>query len=139
MIDAKNMLVFILLIDAILFLGGTAVAEISGANFYGLENTLIQEADAGDGTMIVKEAGESDIPGATSGVDPETGGFFTDLFRSARNWLLSTTGVAYVIGFINALPNFLAVIGLPQAVVFTLGAIWHIMGVFALANFLWGK
>jgi hypothetical protein len=140
-IDAPTMLVFVLVIDAVLFLGGTAIADISGGSnsFYGYNGTLIQEADSGVGDYQVSQVTEDEIPGSTNSVDPDTGGFFTDIFRSVRNWILSTTGVAYVLGFINAFPNFLAALGLPVVVTFTLGAIWHILGLFALASFIWGR
>lgn len=135
------MLLVVLAIDLMLFFGGYAVADINpDSDFYSYGDTVLQRADAGDGSFEVRSLNSSDLPGSTASVDPETGSFFTDLFRSARNWLLSNVpGAQTVYMVVNAVPNFLSAIGLPQVFVFGVGALWHMLGAFLLVSFLWGR
>lgn len=137
---ASEMLILVLCIDAMLLLVNVAVFDINGTNFYEYDGSVLKNADAGDGTYVLRELSEEDIPSATQSVDTETGGLFTDIFRSVRNWLFENIpGAQTVTMAINAVPNFLAAIGLPQIAVFTLGAVWHLFGIFTLVSFIWGR
>lgn len=137
---AAELLILILCIDAMLFLVNVAVYDINGSEFYGYNATIIKNADTGGGNYDVSQLSESDIPSSTSTVDPETGAFFTDIFRSVRNWIFQNIpGAQTVTMAINALPHFLSAIGLPQIFVFAIGAVWHLFGIFTLVAFIWGR
>lgn len=140
--DAKAMLLLILLIDLVLFFGSYAVTQINpDSGFWDYEGSLISKADTGDGDYEVREVSATDIPDGTQAVDPDNqAGFFTDIFRSVRNWIFSNVpGAEALVSVVNALPNFLKAIGLPQVFVFGVGALWHTLGVFLLISFVWGR
>jgi len=138
--NAKLMLLFVLCIDVVFLLRRYAMVDDGGGGFYGYDGRIESQADSGAGTYVVAQANASDLPSSTEAVDPEaTTGFFTDIFRSTKNWLLEFTGAYEVWDTINAVPNFLNSIGLPTLVSFTLGGLWHIFGIFTLISFLWCK
>lgn len=121
-------------------MGQTAITAInpdSGTTLYIYEAGLAQSNDVGNYTVTTDAIG--DLPAGASSVSPETGNIFTDIFSSIKGWIASTTGLKYVIGIVNAVPNFLKVLGLPSEFTFIIGSIWHTLTVLLLALLMWGK
>lgn len=120
-------LVFVVALNMLFFLGQGAVNDInpSGTQFFNYENSFISEFDSGD--YVLDE--DFELPTTQqpqpSGIGGTVQNFFTDVFTSIKNWFLGATGIGYLIAIFNAVPNFLASIGLPQQVVFAIGFFWH--------------
>ena len=81
---------------------------------------------------------EGALPGGSSSVAETSGNIFTDTFKAVRNWVLDATGLKYIIGALNALPNFIKLMGLPTEIAFALGYVWHLATVFALVFWIKG-
>ena len=73
-------------------------------------------------------------------VAEDEGNWFTDTFKTVKNWLLGVTGVKYIIGVLNALPSFVSAIfgATYSAYGFAIGWLWHIMSFFALIFWIKG-
>ncbi|MCA1800044.1 MAG: hypothetical protein LC650_01975 [Actinobacteria bacterium] len=139
--DAKVMLFIMLGIDIMLFGVSYAVADLNPAmDFYGYDGSIAKVADTSSGAYETRAVTGADIPGGPDTVDPETGGFFTDITRSVRNWLFDNIpGAKTAVMVINAVPSFLSAVGAPQVFVYIVGAFWHIAGLFMLISFVWGR
>jgi hypothetical protein len=133
------LLLLVLCVDGFLFMGQTIVLDINpdAQRFYNYEGTLIKDNDAGNYTL--NEDVTAKLPTGTASVSPDTGNFFTDIFATAKNWLLESTGLSYVLAIVNALPNFLKILGLPSIFVFIVGSIWHTFTIFLFVLLLLGK
>jgi hypothetical protein len=135
-------LAFILSVNVFLFLGQTATSSLAleynqpVPNLYNYNGSLMQKFDRGNNTL--NESVTSLLPG--SGVAVETGGstFFSDVYGAVRKWFLESTGLNYLIAMVNALPNFLKDIGLPEPLPFALGFFWHVLTIFLVIAFLKG-
>ena len=98
-----------------------------GANGQYLLNTTLEE------TLATVQDEENTVA-------EDEGNWFTDTFKTVKNWLLGATGVKYIIAVLNALPSFVsALFGTTYAVYgFAIGWLWHIMSFFALIFWIKG-
>jgi len=132
-------LAIILAINTFFFLGQVAIEKINPGGditFYNYKGSMIEGFDSGNYT--IDETIQNKLPSSSSAVGVEEGNFFTDTFAAIKDWALNTTGLRYVLNIINAVPNFLKAIGLPQEVAFALGVFWHGLSFFLLVVFLKG-
>lgn len=143
--DVLFWLLLVLCVDGFLFMGQLAVNDtFPGAQqFYGYQGSLVQANDI-DGNFTLTEDVVNKLPTGTTAVSPDNdGNFFTDIFSTAKNWLvdnvLETTGVKYILAIVNAVPNFLKVLGLPREFVFIVGSIWHSFTIFMIALLIMGR
>ena len=127
-------LLFILALNFFLFMTQTGIDKVSEAegvsasNFFNYDGSMISDFDSGNYTL--EEDVSGDLPSGTGQIEPESGNFFTDTFATMKNWLLETTGLKYLLGIVNAFPNFLKQIGLPPELSFGLGFLWHALTLF---------
>lgn len=134
---------FILAINLFLFwsqLGVNALAEESGVTtteFFTYGDSMIADYDTGNYTLDEDVSGV--LPSGQGSIEPESGNFFTDTFSTIKNWFLESTGLSYLIGIVNAFPNFLKNIGLPAAMAFGLGFFWHALTIFLIVAFIKGN
>jgi len=125
-------------------LAQTNVAEEEGitahTSFFNYDGSHIQNFDAGNYTLDEDITSQLPTGSGQADVDEDTGNFFTDTFRTMKNWLLETTGLKYVIGVLNALPNFVKIIFPAKyaKVSFALGYLWNALVIFALVFWLKG-
>lgn len=133
------LLLLVLSVDGFLFMGQTAVNDINpgSAQFYDYDGSLVKDNDVGNYTINEDISGK--LPTGTASVSPDTGNFFTDIFATAKNWLLETTGLGYILAIVNALPNFLKALALPSIFVFVVGSIWHTFTLFLIVLLLLGR
>ena len=132
-------LAIVLSINVFLFLGQMAVNDINpgqAPQFFNADEQLIGDFDAGNYTL--NENITDKLPGGEGSVSPTTGNVFTDLFSTMKNWFLESTGLNYLVAIINAVPNFLKIIGLPKEFVFAIGFFWHAITLFLVINFIKG-
>ena len=138
--NVAGSLVVIISINMMLFLGQVAMGEIypeTSSVLLNYNNSPLSNYDTGSYTL---NTNMSDVlPNTQSSVSPTTGNIFTDSISTFKSWLLSVTGLKYMIVWFNALPNFLKAIHLPPAFAFAIGAVWHIYGIIALILLLLGR
>lgn len=109
------------------------------SQFFTYGTSYLSDFDTG-GTYTLNQNVTDNLPGSSSGVEGgSSGNSFTDIFISFRNWLLDTTGAGYLINVVNAFPNFLKTIGLPIALSYAIGALWHATTFLLFIMFLRGN
>jgi hypothetical protein len=132
-----------LAINVFLFLGQVSIDDIassinrtSGTTLYNYDNSLMQEYDSGDYVLTSDTA----LPDTEGGISPETGNFFVDPIGSLKSFFGKVgTGFSYFKSIVNAVPNFLKSIGLPNELSFALGFFWHVLTLFLIIMLIWGR
>lgn len=114
------------------------IADITNIGFNYNESN-IKQFDSGDYTLdaSIEDTVQSLPTEDNSGDIGEDGNWFTDTFKSVKNWLLDVTGIKYVLDVLNAFPNFLTHL-LPKEVAFALGYLWNAATIFALIFWIKG-
>jgi hypothetical protein len=133
-------LIFVVVLDAFLFMGQLAVNEINPAGapqFFDLGKSITASQDAGNYTLSDDVLGK--LPEGEGAVSPVTGNIFTDVFTSMTSWFKSVPGVGYITAYVNAFPSFLNSLGLPPLFVFIIGSMWHTINIFAIILLIWGR
>lgn len=131
-----------LAINVMLFLGQTAVDNV--AQEYGFSNptTLI------DGNALINKYNTGnnvlnssyELPETEASIDSDNNNFFIDPIGSLKSWGNSIgDGFNFFSGIINAVPNFLKNIGLPNEISFALGFFWHVLTLFLVIMLIWGR
>lgn len=133
-------LLFVLFIDIILFMANTAAVDIGApTTMYNYDGSIIEKYNKGTvDHPVLKNFNSTSLPSEIKGVDTSGGNPFTDTFSTIKNWLLDVTGVSFLLEIINAFPNFLSSIGLPEVFVFVIGFLWHAYSIFMFILFLKG-
>lgn len=145
MSDVVKALVIVLSINVLFFLGQFAMNDINptGTKFYDCEGNIMSEFELSNCKGAYFEVDQSyglgNLPTAESGVSPETGNIFTDIFTTAKNWLLQKSGLGYILSILGAPVTFLSSIGLPNAFVFAIGTLWYAITFFLIIAWLLGK
>lgn len=133
-------IMFVILLDAFLFMGQLAVTEINpegNVQIFNIDDSITAKNDAGNYTLDPDVLGK--LPSGEDSVSPETGNIFTDIFASIKSWVADSTGISYIVDYINAFPNFLKSLGLPTRFVFIVGSVWHTVNVFLFVLLMWGR
>ena len=109
-----------------------------GINFFNYEDSHIKDFDGGNYTLNGDYL--DGLPDSNAEVEDDGGNVFTDTFKIVRDWVAKTTGIKYIVGVLNALPNFLKqLFGTEYAGVgFALGYLWHILSFIAFIIWLKG-
>ena len=145
MSNLTSALIVVLAVNVMLFLGQIAVIGVGedigvldqrGFNYTG---GMIERFDTGG--YVLNETNPSSIfPTATSSdYDSESGGFITDIFSTAKEWLFEKLGLNYVVAILRAPYNFLSALGLPQAFTFGVGSLWYGITIFLIVAFILGR
>ena len=131
-------LVFVLTLNAFLFMSNFAIQHID-PNSYFAENNFynpyeyMQDYDKGTREYSIKDVSTTDLPSSESSWISAVENFFTDIYNSIKSWLInSIPGANILISMVNAIPNFLKSLGLPKEIAFALGYLWHGMTIFLL-------
>lgn len=131
-------LLFVLGLNLLMFIVGSGIADVGGVSPYDSSDNLLTKYDAGNYTF--NSSIDSFMPSTQSvGVDPESNNVFTDIFTSARNWVLDKTGIGFLLGILSAPSNILITIGLSPALAWALTAIWYGVNVLFLVAFVLGR
>lgn len=133
-------LIIILCIDAVLFLGQLAIADINpdGPSFLNYEDSFISGFDAGNYTLDQENIANK-LPTGEASVSAETGNIFTDLFSSARSWFLDTTGLGYVLNILGGPVTYLGYLGTPPGFTYAVAFIWYGLTLFLIVGFIFGR
>lgn len=130
-------LAFIMSLNVILFLFQVSADGLSdnAPTIFNYEDSLLKSYDAGNQTVTQ----DVELPSAEGQVSSDTGNIFTDMFSTAKNWIVEKTGLRYVQSFVTAFPNLLKTMGFPPEVSFALGVLWHALSLFILIGWLLGR
>jgi hypothetical protein len=128
-------LVIFLVISGVLGMANLAVKNYNAdATFADGDNVLDQYGNRTAGT--INEFSGDDLPESEDSVSAETGNVFTDLFRTAKNWILNTAGAQYVIGILGAPAQLLNGMNLPTSVVWFIATMWYGIFIFLIISWL---
>lgn len=145
MTNVTKALLIVLSINLLFFFGQYSMGQINpdGTQFYNCNGSILSEFDVnrcdGEYFLVDSDYAAENLPQGESGVSPETGNIFTDIFNTGRNWLLDTSGVRYLINIVGAPVSFLSAIGLPDAFVWGIGALWYGLTFFLIIGWLLGR
>lgn len=127
-------LVFVLSVQLLLFLSSTAAGELNpGSSFTNVNGSLI------DGQMQDSSGIPGALPSGEGDVEPPSGIFYTDFFRSAKSWITGVPGISFIYNVLVAPYSVLAMTGLPVLYVNALGSFWYLLMLFVFVAFLWGR
>jgi len=103
--------------------------EIGGDEviFFNYDDSKINQFDEGNYTITSDYT--TGLPSSNQEIDEASGNIFTDTFKTIKDWVLTTTGLKYVVDVLNAVPNFLKqLFGTEYAEIgFALGYFWHLI------------
>jgi len=131
-----------LAINVFMFLGQTAINNVAGE--YGLpgttlinyENSFIGSYNSGNNVLN----SSMDLPDTEASIDSDNNNFFIDPIGSLKSWFSKAgKGWDYFTGIVNAVPNFLKNIGLPNEISFAIGFFWHALTLFLIVMLIWGR
>lgn len=128
MSNLTTALIVILCINAMMFLGQTAVNELGNNTVFYDENT---------GTCIKTNPTDS-LPATGNSIDPDTGLGYTDDFSAGSSFLNSDKG-SCTASIITAPANFLKYAGLPTAFSWAVMVLWYGLTVFLFVSWLLGR
>jgi hypothetical protein len=131
-----TMLVFVLLMNVLMFLSQTAMDKVSSSNttFFNYNGSWIKTGDTGGFNLDER----IELPASQNVAEP-SGNAFTDTWATLKNWFIeSIPGARFLESMVNSPSNFLKTAGLPAEISFALGWLWHILGVFLFVAFIRG-
>lgn len=143
-------LVMVLCISAVYSFGQLAIKDMNpdSTGFYNCNNGLLGSAGTIDcnspnGSYVLSNRSDSKmLPNSEASTD-NTGNIFTDTFVSAREWLLDSTGIGYIIDIVSAPYNIIKVItesgGLPSAFAVITGGIFYVVLIFLIVAWAMGR
>ena len=129
----------VLILNVLLFLvqiGAEKAATDARFQMYNYDESLMSKYDKGG--YVLDEDIIDKLPSDEDSVSPTTGETYTDSWKAVKTWLLDNTGITYLWGIINAVPNMLKIMGLDKELVFALGFLWQSFQLFLLIMFLRG-
>jgi hypothetical protein len=131
-------LIIFLVVSGVLGMANLAVKDYNeDATFADGDNALDQYGNRSAWT--VNEFSADDLPESEDSVSAESGTAFTDLFKTAKNWIIGTTGVQYVIGILGAPAQLLNGMNLPASVVWFIATVWYGIFIFLIISWLFNR
>ena len=137
-------LIFVVFLNVGFFLVQTAIDNTSQTEgitshtkIFNYDGSMIQGYDAGNYTLTNDVVGQ--LPQTQSSVSPTTGNTFTDFTTAITGWFLSIPGMKYLVGIINAVPNFIKYLGAPPEITFAIGFAWYSITLVLIILIILGK
>lgn len=133
-------LIIVLCINAVLMLGQIAILEVNpdGVTFTHKNGTIYGEY-LDDNYALNESKTLQGLPSGKTGVDPDTGNIFVDVFSSILDWLGSVTGLSYLWEIIGAPYHFLSSLGFPPAFTGIFGTMWYAYTFFVIIGWITGR
>jgi hypothetical protein len=149
-----KMLLFVICIDAFLFLGQMAIiginpeASLGSLADYNKDSHILTGYNIGNASASdyqLASANQSNLESlfpASQKVEDTNTGFFADIYNTMKGWFFSVIPLGVFLQVIGAPYFFLKAI-LPsaeyQSVIFIIGALWYVFSIFALIFVLLGR
>lgn len=135
---------FVIVLNVFMFLGQVAVLELNedAGMYFTNEGTLLDNFDSnsGEGEPVLDTGGTIDsLPSGAESVSPTTGNVFTDTFSSIKDWMLKSTGLAYLFSILAAPYNILKSMNLPNNFVYAMGTLWYAITFILVLAFIFGR
>lgn len=127
-------IMIMLVISGLLTMVNLAVNNYNPDSTFGNNNMLDRYGNKDAGTL--NSFNNDYLPESEDSVSPETGNVFTDMFRTAKSWILKTTGAQYVIDYLQAPIILLKSMNLPTQLIWIIGAMWYGVFVFLIVSWL---
>lgn len=130
-------LIIFLVVSGVLGMANLGVKNYNeDSTFADGDNVLDQYGNRTSGT--IKEFGAEELPESEDAVSGEDqgGNIFTDLFRTARTWILQSSGAQYIIGILGAPVQLLNGMNIPTSIVWFIGSMWYGIFVFLIISWL---
>jgi hypothetical protein len=134
-------LVIVLCIDLFLFLGQMSVLDINpnAPQIFNYDDSFLHSVNSGDNILNTSDV-TGQIPSTAGSISPTTGNLFTDSISTLIGWVgVLGQGGKYLLGIITAPAGFLAMLNLPQAVTYGIGALWFLLTAFLFIGFIMGR
>lgn len=139
-------LTIVLFINLLLFLGQYSAIELNenSPRVFDPEGTLLCDLDVnkcatwGNYTMDDVDP-TTRLPSADPSVSEGGGNWFMDIFVNIKSWFTETTGLDFLSNIISAPAFFLETIGLPNVIAWSIGSLWHLIGIFLIISYFWGR
>jgi len=137
--DIVMALAVVLSINMFFYMAQLTMLEINPASqtIYNYENGWIDKDNSGN--FVLNSTTTEGLLSSPSEIEGGDTSFFTDIFSSVLGWLKDVTGFKYLDSIVNAVPNFITMIGLPRALSFALGWFWHTLVFFLAIMFIKGE
>lgn len=135
-----SFLLFVVFVNAYFFISQISIIQLNPDNpvvFYNYKNSMMSDFDTGNYTL--NDDVTLSLPSSSSSVSASDSGIYTDTFSAIKNWLLDFTGIRYLLLIVNAVPNFLKSIGLPDGIAFALGWVWYLMSLITIISYIKGS
>lgn len=126
-------LMVLLVISGVLGLANLGVKEYESTSTFGDGANLLDNYGS---NLTLNQFGSDDLPESEDSVSVETGNIFTDIFKTAKSWILNTKGAKYVLGILGAPIVMLNSMGLDPFIVWTIGAMWYGLFAFLIASWV---
>jgi hypothetical protein len=143
-----KMLLFVLCVDAFLFLGQIAVLNInpSSHTLDAFDSHLISQAQAQGSPYELQNVNASNVqgmfPDAQQSIGGTESGGFADIWNTIKSWIFTNTPLGIILQIIGAPYFFLKAI-LPSVelapVVYAIGAIWYLFSLVSIISWALGR
>ena len=131
-----NGLVIFLVFSGVLGMANLAVKNYNDEATFADSSDEALDAYGNRSAWTVREFSGDELPESEDSVSQETGNVFTDLFRTAKNWILKTTGAQYVINILGAPVQLLSGMNLPTMVIWFISTAWYGVFIFLIMSWL---
>ena len=130
-------LIIVLMINAFMILGQTAITNINPGDATQFFNPIGSPlyTYATNGTVNGSNSANN-LPSDVSSVDPNTGARYTDTWTTVKNWI--TGGLSVILSILTGPYLFLEAIGLPLEFTLIIGLLWYSMTIFLIVNWIKG-
>lgn len=133
-----NAVIFVLALNAIMFIAGQGIAEVGGINPFNYSDNALSKFNTGteDNPEIPTN---SSLPSGIQAVEPDTGGFFTDIFSSISTWFVDKLGLGWILSILSGPKIILGAMGVPVALAWALTALWYGVTLLIIVSYMFGR
>lgn len=134
-------LVFVLTLNVLMAMAQISVINLSEDGdmyIFNPSGNLVKEYSNG-GVSDTKDATLKESYPDVAVIEPSSGNPFTDLVSSIKSWFSGAIGLKYVKAIVMGPSNILKSMNIPNEFSFLLGAFWHLLTIFVIIAFFWGK
>lgn len=135
----------VIVLNVMMFVADASIRHLSEEteHVYNCDDSLLglysSDCTGGNMSIINNENITTLFPGDASALSTETGNWFTDMFKSIKNWLQETLGLKYVYNIVSAPYNIIKLMQLPSEINFVLSAFWYAISILVVIMFMWGR
>lgn len=137
-----NAVIFVLGLNLLIFFVGGAITSLGGSSPFDDAQNPLMKFNAKEGNFTNPELPANYtgfLPSGVQAVEPDTGGFFTDIFSSIKSWVVDATGLGWLLSILSGPKVLLAAMGLPDALAWAIAALWYGVSILIIASYIFGR